>query len=937
MNLLKSKRQLGLLVWSGVSVWYWFFGIHPVVVADEIQFARDIQPILEKRCWDCHGEDQQESGLRLDLRANLLTGGDSGVAAMVPGEPGKSYLVDLISHLDPEMKMPPDEAKIPQREIDLISRWIREGAVWPGQMKAAPKVKSSHWSFQKIIRPPVPHSAYRSPVDSFLNRQLEANGIKFSPTADPRSLARRVSIVLTGLTPTPKTLESFLLAEQEDPETAYAQLVDSLLESPHFGERWAQHWLDVIRWAETNGSESNLYRKNAWIYRDYVVRAFNEDKPYDQFIREQLAGDSLGMGEATGFLVSGPHVPAATVGREPSAIRQARADRLDEILQTVGASILGVTIGCARCHNHKFDPLTIRDYYALTGVFQDVEFGSRLPEFSEDHPRRKRGEEIKKMIAQQRKKLRKLGGWEENWGAYRELHFAPCTTRAVRIRFKQPNVNLDELEIFGPKAPQKNLVHRRHGVQLSGFPEKGNDRRNPIERVNDGEFGTMTWRANVPKNSKERPWLQFDFQEPQTLERIRLSSNREYFYDTDYLTQKPWLPRYEFDVQVMTESGQWRNWIGTWFVNKQLNEKHPQRQKSLDEIQRFIEMLAEAGPRPSFVGRLVPPQPTRVLLRGSPESPRDVVLPAAPVILEGDLGLNTQDPGQKRRAAFGEWVTHASHPLTARVMVNRVWHHVFGRGIVSTTSDFGTAGAKPTHPELLDWLASEFSAANGANPTTGKPEVKKPWSIKQLVRLLVMSHAFRQSSQPIETALVKDARSQLLWRFPPKRVEAEVIRDSILQASGVLDRAIGGRGYRIHNVKKTYAQWEVVDNHGPQTWRRMIYQERMRRVDDQIFTAFDFPDCGQVRAKRPVSTTPLQALNLLNSDFVLDQSNRIAERATKSSDGIQHQPVDRCFQLLLGRSPTSVERDHCYQVAKAYGLAAVCRALINSNEFAFLP
>ena len=260
---------------------------------------------------------------------------------------------------------------------------------------------------------------------------------------------------------------------EEDSEQAYAALVDRLLASPHFGERWAQHWLDVIRWAETNGSEANLYRKNAWIYRDYVVRAFNEDKPYDQFVREQIAGDSLGVGEATGFLVAGPHVPAATVGREPTAIRQARADRMDEIMQTVGASIMGVTIGCARCHNHKFDPISIKDYYSMTGVFQDVEFGSRFPEFSPDHPRRQRGEALWKEIAKQRRILRELGGWEENWGAFREMHFKPITTKAIRIRFKMTNVGLDELEVFGPEDRSENLAHKRRGTKVSGFPGRG--------------------------------------------------------------------------------------------------------------------------------------------------------------------------------------------------------------------------------------------------------------------------------------------------------------------------------------------------------------------------------------------------------------------------------------------------------------------------------
>jgi hypothetical protein len=827
--------------------------------------------------------------------------------------------------------MPPDEDRMPDTEIELLARWIQQGAVWPGQIDSVADEKTEHWSFQPVVRPAVPDIATDSsnPVDAFLLAGLAERDLSFSKPADPRSLNRRVSIVLTGLPPTPSEMKQFVDAWAQDEDAAYETLVDRLLTSPHFGERWAQHWLDVIRWAETNGSEANLYRKNAWVYRDYLVRSFNEDKPYDRFVQEQIAGDSMGVGEATGFLVAGPHVPAATVGQEPAAIRQARADRMDEIMQTVGASVMGVTIGCARCHNHKFDPITIKDYYAMTAVFQDVEFGGRHPEYSKAHPLRQRGAELWRQIAAARAKLREFGAWEEDWGAYRELHFRTATTKAVRFRFKMKNVGLDELEILGPAGQGENLADRRRGTKLSGFPEKGTDGRNPIHRVNDGEYGTMAWRAKADKDSEERPTLQFDFEQPEKISRLRLSSNREYFYDTDYLDRKPYLPKYEYDMDVLAEDGTWKPWVGTWFVNKKLNEKHSERQPILAEIQGLISLLAEEGPRPSFVGRFVQPQVTRVLLRGSPETPRDEVMPAGPAILNGDLQLTSEAPGAKRRAEFAKWVTSSDSPLTRRVMVNRIWHHVFGSGIVSTTSDFGKAGAPPTNSELLDWLAAEF-----VDPTVSK---KQPWSMKAMIRLMVMSDAFRQSSTPNPDGLVADAGSQLLWRFPPQRVEAEVIRDSILQASGSLDRSLGGRGYRIHNVKKTYAQWQVVNNHGPETWRRMLYQERMRRVDDLMFTAFDFPDCGQVRAKRPVSTTPLQALNLMNSPFVIEQSKRIADRAAQDSTGDEQVAVHRCFNLLVGRSPDADELTDCLTLSRQEDLSLVCRAIINSNEFAFLP
>ena len=924
-SLLKSK-----LVIFSVAGWVICGGIGESAHGQEIKFQRDIAPILENRCWDCHNQESHEGELRLDTRQGMLQGGGSGVAAVIPGKPDQSYLIEVISHLDPDLKMPPEQEQLPRQEIELLTQWIKQGAVWPGQTDVANTIESSHWAFQPLLRPDLPGRIRQgsNAIDVFLTESLKEQGLRFSPQADPISLLRRVSIVLTGLPPTPATTTNFLQAWERDSSQAYVKLVDGLMASPHFGERWAQHWLDVIRWAETNGSEANLYRKNAWVYRDYVVRAFNEDKPYDLFVREQLAGDSLGSGEATGFLVSGPHVPAATVGREPAAIRQARADRMDEIMQTVGPSILGITIGCARCHNHKFDPVSLKDYYALTAVFQDIEFGGRQPEYSAEHPLKQQGDKLLVDIETVREKLRTTGGWEENWGAYRELHFPAVKTKAVRVRFKTTYVGLDELEFFGPDDLSQNLALRDYGTELTGYPADGLENRNPIQRISDGEYGTMAWRARVEKDADQYPYVQFNFKNSELVDRLRISSNREYYYDTDYLERMPGLPRYEFDVDYLQEDGTWKPWVGTWFVNKKLNEEHPGRKTLLNEIQQLIQTHGEQGPQPSFVGRFVEPQVTHVLLRGSPESPRDEVNPAGLELFQGNLELTSQTPGADRRLAFANWITSQQNPLTARVMVNRIWHHVFGTGIVATTGDFGKAGAAPSHPKLLEWLAAEFIEPS-ANADA--------WSMQNMIRMMVMSKAFRQASLPNSKGIERDANARLLWRYPPKRVEAEVIRDAILLASGKLDQSIGGRSYRIHNEKKTYAQWEVVDNHGPHTWRRMLYQERMRRVDDQIFTAFDFPDCGQVRAKRPVSTTPLQALNLLNSPFVLEQTRLIAARALEETNGDQSDAIIRCFQLILGRPPDETELAVCVQLTREQDLAIVCRALINSNEFAFLP
>jgi hypothetical protein len=489
---------------------------------------------------------------------------------------------------------------------------------------------------------------------------------------------------------------------------------------------------------------------------------------------------------------------------------------------------------------------------------------------------------------------------------------------------------LDEVEIFGLPSEDFNLASATNGTQVRtdlAFAQQGD--RFPLSRVIDGKYGTQRWQASYNKEKKQKPWIEFTFEKPVTVGRLRLSSNREYYYETDYLEQKNKFNFDEFLVNVKLSDGTWLE-VASIEKIRNLMKREKSLSEAVGEINHFAYKLSEEGPRPSFVGSFIEPIVTQVLHRGSPENPRDVVLPGAPKILSGVLGVDNDASGRARRAKFAEWMVDKKNPLTARVMANRIWQHVFGTGLVVTGGDFGRAGAPPSHPELLDWIAAEFSTPSSPDGT--------PWSMKELIRLFVLSDAFKRTNLPSEVGLQKDATSSLLWRFPPRRVEAEVIRDGILLASGKLNREMGGRSYRIHNVKKTYAQWEVTNNFGPETFRRMIYQERMRRVDDQIFTAFDFPDCGQVRAKRPVSTTPLQALNLMNSPFVVTQSKYLADRAMNDSEkGDLHAAIRRCFELLLSRQPDKQEFTAALKVSSMQGLEIVCRALINSNEFAYIP
>ena len=442
------------------------------------------------------------------------------------------------------------------------------------------------------------------------------------------------------------------------------------------------------------------------------------------------------------------------------------------------------------------------------------------------------------------------------------MHFEETVTNSIRIDFDWSSISIDELEVFGPDN-KTNFALSKNGVTL-----KSDDRmtqpRGELFKVNDGEYGTQTWRSK--SNNKSKPWLEIDFNKSVNVNKIRFSKNREYYFETDFITQVTNDKFPTFKLSALLKDGSWKQ-IASSNKYRVIINNNPNLLKASESLSGSIKQLTENGHNHSFIGRFIDPSPTYVLLRGSPENPRNLVEPSGFEIINGDLKINSESPEYERRKAFAKWLTSSDHPLTARVMVNRIWYHIFGTGIVPTTSDFGNAGAKPSHPDLLDWLAAEFISPKDTNI--------KAWSIKEMIRLMMTTQAFKRSSAPNIMNFKIDANSSFLWRYVPKRVTAEVIRDGILLSSGKLDKRVGGQSYRIHNVKKTYAQWEVLDNYSKETWRRMIYQERMRRVDDNMFSVFDFPDCGQIRAQRSISTTPLQALNLMNSDFVIQQLSLI--------------------------------------------------------------
>ncbi len=697
------------------------------VASRPVDFASQIQPLLARRCYECHGPETQESQMRLDVRDWALRGGESGEPALLPYDADNSHLVQLISSTDRKKRMPPDDEALTAAEIALLRDWIDQGAPWPDDLAkhAEPeKVTTAHWSFQLVSQSPPPKSddpfvAGGNTIDAFVFAKLAAKGLKPSPEADRRTLIRRLYLDMHGLPPTAEEVRAF--AEDPAPD-GWRRVVERVLASPRYGERWASHWLDVVRYGDTHGFEVNTPRDNAWPYRDYVIKSLNEDKPYNQFLREQIAGDQLGVDAATGFLVAAPALLAGQVGKDMASMRLARVDALHEMIVSVGAGVLGVTIGCARCHNHKFDPISQRDYYQLQAFFSGVRYGDR-----------------------------------------------------------------------------------------------------PI--------------------------------------------------------RKP------------------------------------------DEVH-----LSRAGGKPAttiFGGTFSPPDPAHRLYRGDPMQRRERVAPDVPAVF-GSLSLPADVSDGSRRQALADWLADSSNPLTTRVIVNRLWQHHFGTGIVATPSDFGAMGFRPSHPELLDWLAASL--------------VRNGWSLKAVHRLIVRSNTYRQSSAPNPLSLAADANAELLWRFPPRRLEMEPIRDSILAVSGSLDLTMGGPGFMVFKPNDNYVRvYDAKEEWGPGEWRRMIYAHRVRMAQDGVFGAFDCPDAGQPTPRRSRSTTALQSLNLLNSNFIKQQSELLAARAKERASEDLAAQVAEMFGLVLAREPSPVEHSASLEVARQFGAAAVARALFNSNEFLFLP
>jgi hypothetical protein len=778
----------------------------------EVSFAADIKPILARRCFACHGPDVENGGLRLHQEATALAEVESGGRALVPGRPEESLLLARVSAEDEIERMPPEGKPLSPEEIATLRQWIAQGAKW-----------EQHWAFvpPKVHTPPsVKHSAWvANPIDSFILAKLEAAGLEPAPSADKRTLARRAFYGITGLPPTSVQLDEFL---RDDSADAWERLVDKLLASPHYGEHWARHWLDLVRYAETNSFERDGVKQNAWKYRDYVIRSLNDDKPYDQFLREQLAGDELDTVTEDSIIATG-YYRLGIWDDEPADPVQLRYDELDDIISTTSQVMLGLTVGCARCHDHKIDPIPQADYYGLLAFFADVTpYGTRGDETTNSQ-------------------------WD----------LSSPEESALRRSLREA---------------ESQIEREKHSMEQVGI-------------------------KRMPAADQRRS---------ETPEREELLDEKldQYLNASEFALYRETLDRLEAARD---------------------------KRRSLPRAESALALASCTAH----------PEPTHIMVRGNPHVPGDVVEPHFPELFgeaapEIPLAAeNARSAG--RRRILAEWIASPRNMLTARVIVNRVWQHHFGRGIVRSANNFGQLGTPPTHPELLDWLALWLIDHN--------------WQLKPLHRLIMTSSAYRMSSAGNEAALAADPTNDLFWRFDMRRLSAEEIRDSILVVTGEFNPKMYGRSFYPRLSQEVLAtQSRPGDGWGRSSRReearRSVYMFIKRSLLPPFHTAFDFPDVDTSCEARFVTVQPGQTLALLNGDFTNAAAVKLGDRIVAEVGDEPRQQVERALELALNRSAADEEAAEglalVSRMQQRHGLSARkaldqwCLTVLNLSEFIYI-
>ncbi|MBA4190336.1 MAG: hypothetical protein C0467_20305 [Planctomycetaceae bacterium] len=792
----------------------------PVVGADD-HFEKSVRPLLVEHCLRCHGPDKQKGGLRVDSREALLTGGESGPAIDL-AKPDESLFVQALKHEG--LKMPPSK-QLPAEQIAVLTKWIKGGAVWAGAT-AKPSNATGHdvrkpgqitdadrgwWAFQKLTRSVVPKAGTgwaKTPIDHFIAQRLESEKLPHAVEADRQTLIRRVSFDLIGLPPTPAEVAAFVDDRSHD---AYEKLVERLLASPRYGERQARAWLDLVRYAESDGYRADAARPHAWRYRDYVIRAFNADTGYDRFVREQLAGDELYPNDpnaliATGFFRLGQYE------YNQKDVRGQWAAIQNDITDVTADAFLALGMGCARCHDHKFDPVLQKDYFSLQSFFAGIRFADE-PVFSS--------------VAAKAEYESQLAAWEAKTASLREKMDALLSPVVAKI---QANIG-------------------------DNYP---------------AEIQAVFRKPAAERTPGERQLFELAMRQVRELEISRAPA------------------------------------------------KLGKRKDEYEALKKELDATAKPVAPVAMIARDLGSEAAEVVIPGGRKK-AVAVEPAFPVVLGASSPvIRTRPDSTGRRAALAEWLTSKDHPLTARVMVNRIWQGHFGAGLVATASDFGTLGEKPSHPELLDWLSVEF--------------VEHGWSIKHIHRLIVTSSVYRQASVGTKGATT-DPENRLLSRMSVRRLDAEQVRDAMLAVSGELKLDAGGPAVPAS------------------TPRRSVYTRVHRNSPDPLIASFDAADGIQSCARRNVTVTPTQALLLMNGPGTLARAGAFATRVMPADGKNAAACVNEAYRSAFGRSPTPVEvaealeflhqqvgvaRNAVTPESRRKGWSDFCHSLLNANEFLYI-
>ena len=933
--------------------------------AEKVEFFNSqVKPILQQNCFQCHGEgDTVEGGLELTGREKILEGGNYGPAVSLEN-PADSFLLEMVGYGQETAQMPPD-GKLDDADLEILAKWINIGLPYSIQdtdVQLESKTASDYWAYRPLKRPQVPSVRasdwVNNPIDAFILAKLEAHGLTPAAPASKLTLIRRVYYDLTGLPPSPEAVEAFLNNTAPD---AYEKLIDKLLKSPRYGEKWGRHWLDLVRYAETNGYENDSDKPYVWRYRDYVINAFNQDKPYDEFIKEQLAGDELDAVTTETVIATGYH-KLGVWDTGPADRKLARYDYLDDIVSTTGQVMLGMTVGCARCHDHKIDPISTRDYYSLLAFFHDITPNNHGPLADIGTPEQQAVRD--KLLAE-----KQLAEQEAQDKLFK-------TQETIKIELAQHISGAIVPDL--PTSPMHDLTYRFYRDTSDQFPTDFN----LLEPTAEGRLFSNLFSL-APASKKKDIGLVFEgiLQVPEDATytfHINLQGACKLIID-GYQVAELIGAR---DVEVALTSGEVP--IRLEYFNKDIDkpqlevswsntnfEKQPLSTTATVNFNELLKTHAELIETDASLKALVDQQrelkkqrderrrqrvpydyqalavsergqtPTHILRRGNPHLVGREVKPAFPAVLKPPVvDLPPVAEGAKssrKRRIFAEWVTSTENPLTARVMVNRIWQYHFGRGIVRSANDFGQLGTPPTHPELLDWLASEFIASG--------------WRLKAMHKMLMTSKAYQMSAQSDPTCVQQDANNDLFWRFDMRRLTAEEIRDTVLWITGKLNLKMAGPSVFPELPKEvlaTSSRPRSVWGQSPpdEANRRSIYVKVKRSLLVPILNQYDQADTDSSCPVRFSTTVPTQSLTMLNGKFINDQALAFANRMRWEGGVTVEDRVRFGLRLVLCREPAPTEIQQALTfmqelqqhegVSAEIALDRFALLALNLNEFIFL-